>query len=179
MVNLWAAFFLMIFCWAATASEAPALEYPVKAAFLYNLVKFVNWPSDPGRPIVLGVLNKGPFDVTLRQMVQGKSLDRRPILVRRITRVEEARSCQLIFIDETESERLAALLAVLKGFPVLTVGSIEQFAGRGGMIYLITGSSKVRFEANIDKLSSAGIKISARFLQLAVIVRNRDREGRQ
>ena len=177
MVSLKLAFFLAMGCGAATAAEPSALDYPVKAAFLYNLVRFVQWPATPGPPIVLGVLDRGPFDATLRQLVEGKSLDGRPLSVRRITKIEDAKSCQLIFIDESESERLGELLAALKGTTVLTVSTIDRFAGRGGMISLLGESAKLRFEANIDKLSAAGIKVSARFLQLAVIIRNRDREG--
>ena len=154
------------------------LERPIKAAFLYNLVKFVEWPAPADRgPIILGILGKDAFGATLKQVVQGRDVDGRPLSVRYISRPEDLRSCHVLFIAESEKDRLAEILDALKGTKALTVSEIEHFAQRGGMIHLLMENQKVRFEVNVDTVSRAGLKISARFLQLASVVRERNRDG--
>ena len=161
--------------------EQSPLEYPIKAAFLYNLAKFVEWPPvrDSG-PILLGVVGRDAFGVTLEQILQGKNLDGRPLLIRHLARSEELKSCHIVLIAEAEKGRLAEILGSLPDTSsVLTVSEIEGFAQRGGMVYLVIENKKVRFEVNLSTVSRAGLKISARLLQLASVVHDRDRASRR
>ncbi|HUS05321.1 MAG TPA: YfiR family protein [Bryobacteraceae bacterium] len=151
----------------------------MKAAFLYNVIKFIEWPAGARGPIIFGVLGKGPLEVHLQQVVRAKSLDGRPLIVKSINKLEDIKVCHVLFIADSESERLRDIVAALKDFTILTVSDIDQFARRGGMIFIVAENQKIRFEVNPDGLARAGVKISARFLQLAVIVRDHDREGRR
>ena len=166
---------------ASELAESPAsrLESYMKAAFLYNVIKFIEWPADARGPIIFGVLGKGPLELLLQQVVHGKSLDGRPLLVKAVHKLEDIKGCHVLFIADSESERLRDIVAALKDYTILTVSDIDQFARRGGMIFLVAENQKLRFEVNPDGLARSGVKISARFLQLAVIVRDHDREGRR
>lgn len=158
----------------AIPAQSP-LEYPLKAAFLYNLVKFVEWPGGGNSgPIIVGLLGRNTFGGTLEQLFQGKDLDGRPLSVRYISRPEELKSCNVVFIAESEKDRLGEILGALKGTHALTVSEIERFAQRGGMIRLAMENQKVRFEVNVDRVSGARLQISARFLQLASVVHDPD-----
>jgi len=162
---------------SAAVSQQTPLEYPLKAAFLYNLVKFVEWPAADGNgPIVLGILGRDAFGATVEQVFRGKDLDGRALQVRYVAKPEEIKSCQVIFIPESEKERLPEILGGLKDAHVLTVSEIERFADRGGMVHLTMEDKKVHFEVNVDTVSRARLKISARLLQLASVVRDRDRK---
>lgn len=174
ILGLWTA---AAFGCRAAPVELP-LEYPIKAAFLYNLVKFVEWPAQPNAPITVCVLGKGSLEATLQQVVEGKQMDGRPLLVRHIGKTAEVKGCQVAFIADSEVERLPDILLALKDSRVLTVSDIDGFANQGGMIYLLVDNKKVHFEVNTDSLSRARVKISARFLQLATVVRDRDRGKR-
>ncbi len=162
---------------AAVPQQSP-LEYPVKAAFLYNLVKFVEWPAADGNgPIVLGILGRDAFGAIVEQVFRGKDLDGRALHIRYVVRPEELKSCQVIFISETEKERLPEILGALRDAHTLTVSEIERFAERGGMVHLTMENKKVHFEVNVDTVSRARLKISARLLQLASVVHDRDRRN--
>ena len=162
---------------AAVPQQSP-LEYPLKAAFLYNLVKFVEWPAADGNgPIVLGILGRDAFGATVEQIFRGKEVDGRALQIRYVAKPEDLKFCQAIFIPESEQGRLPEILAALKDAHVLTVSEIERFAERGGMVRLIVEHTKVRLEVNVDTVSRARLKISARLLQLASVVRDRDRRN--
>ena len=176
MTLLTALILLLATAVGAVPAQSP-LEYPLKAAFLYNLVKFVEWPaSSSSGPITLGILGRDPFGATLEQLLRDKDLDGRPLLIHYISRAEELKSYHLVFIAASEKDRLGEILGALKDANTLTVSEIERFAERGGMVHLMMENKKVRFEVNVDTVSRARLKISARFLQLANVVRDRDRE---
>ena len=160
---------------AATPQQSP-LEDTRKAAFLYNLVKFVEWPATDGDgPIVLGMLGRDALGATMEQIFRGKDVDGRALQIRYVAKLEDLKFCQVIFISEAEKERLPEILAALKDVHVLTVSEIDGFAERGGMVRLIVENTKVRLEVNVDTVSRARLKISARLLQLASVIHDRDR----
>ena len=150
----------------------PSREYVVKAAFLYNFTKFVDWPleafPDPEQ-VELCVLGENPFDSALASMV-GKSVRGRKVSVSQIGRVEDGLGCQLVFVSPSERERLAEILTFSSAQNWLTVSDIEGFAQRGGVIGLITVDNKVRFEINLTAARRAGLNISSSLLKLAKVI---------
>lgn len=148
-------------------------EYDVKAAFLYNFVTFTEWPagafSQTDSPFVIGILGEDPFGSILDQIVHGEQVRKRALVVRRFKRVEDARSCQLLFISASEGSRTGAILRRLQGCPVLTVGDIPGFAERGGAIGFVTGAS-VRLDINPLAVRNSGLVISSKILRLARLV---------
>jgi hypothetical protein len=169
---------------AASAPEPArdaALEYEVKAAFLYNFAKFVDWPEDaPGtdRPaLVIGVLGVDPFGESLDAAVRGKTVNGRALSVRRFAEPSDLEPCQILFVSASQARRLPEILTRLAGTPVLTVGEPEKFNRNGGIVRLVTEDNKVRFEINVDAAEHAGLQISSKLLALARIVHGRDAEG--
>jgi len=150
-------------------------EYQVKAAFLYNFAKFVEWPpdlfNDPRRPLVLCVAGEDPFGDFLDGIVQGKTANGHPLAIRRLQREGEARSCHILFISSSERNRVRPVLKSLNGASVLTVGETDGFAQQGGMINLTLEDNRVHFEINVDAAEHAGLKISSKLLSLAKIIR--------
>jgi len=162
----------------ATAHDvhaAPAnLEYEVKAAFLYNFAKFVEWPSTafatPDAPLVFCIVGPNPFDGRLERVVSDRTANGRRIEVRDAVSVNETGGCHLVFVPESEENAVARLVHVaasVPGVPVLTVGETEGFAEAGGMIQLVVDEGRVRFDINAAAAEQEGLKLSSQLLKLA------------
>jgi hypothetical protein len=155
------------------AAQGPG-EYQVKAAFLYNFVKFVEWPAgNPDgipAPLTLCVIGDDPFDNALDAVVRGKSFNGREFQVRHVANVQAARSCSVLFISTSERARVPQILEGLKGTSVLTIGDTPGYAKQGCVIGFLIEDNKVRFEINAAAASLANLKISSKLLSLAKIV---------
>lgn len=176
-------FWMCLSCFAASgsATEPVSKEYQLKAAFLYNFTKFVEWPTNrlvvKDEPIVIGVLGNNPFGKELAKAVEGRTQNGHPFLVSNLTAASEAKTVHLLFVprgQETafEEQGVAALAA-----GVLTVGESEAFARLGGIISFTTEADKIRFEINLDEAEQNGLKISSKLLQLAKAVRHKSQPG--
>jgi len=154
------------------AARAQALEYEVKAAFLYNFTKFVEWPpsafAEGNAPLRICVLGEDPFGRNL-QTVPGEEVEGHPLIVMRPETLAKAAGCQVLFVSRSERERLPQILAPLKSSPVLTVGDGKGFLDQGGIVNFILEGSRVRFEINPAAAEQAGLKISSKLLRLARI----------
>lgn len=162
---------------ASMQAQTPisAQEYQIKAAFLYNFAKFVEWPeamADPGKPLVIVVFGKDPFGPILEHTVWGKRINDRPLVVRRTTRPEEVVPCHILFVGSAEKDRLAEILKLVRNSGVLTVSEVENFLELGGAVKFVTEENKVRFAINIKAARRSGLSISSRLLSLAKVVRN-------
>lgn len=156
----------------ALAAGAGPGEYEVKAAFLYNFARFVEWPDAPGgaEPFVVTVLGRDPFGSALDDTLRGKAIDRRPVVVRRVSRPEDLGKSQIVFICDSEKDRLPAILKGLESAPVLTVGEMSDFAERGGVIRFKVEQDRVRLEINVAAAARSRLRISSQLLKLARIV---------
>ena len=148
-------------------------EYQVKAAFLYNFAKFIQWPAnafpDEYTPICIGTLGHDPFGAVLDGLA-AKTVQGRPLEIRRFARIQDIDFCHILFINPAEHEQLFVLLATLEGRSMLTVSEIDQFAQAGGMVNFVVRDKKIRFEINPLSAEQAGLKISSKLLQLATII---------
>lgn len=153
-------------------------EYQLKAAFLYNFTKFVEWPADrfenETSPIVIGVFGDNPFGDALELAVADRMVNGRPISIRMLTRVDEARSVHVVFVGTESEAGLGELMAAVREAGVLTVGESPQFAALGGIIDFTIEGNRVRFEINQAAGKRAGLRISAQLLKLATTVRRKD-----
>lgn len=158
---------------APPASPAIASEYQLKAVFLFNFTKYVEWPAtafaDAQAPFVIGVLGDDPFGSALDDTVRGEKVNGRTLVVRRYSARDEIKNCQILFISQSEAARLEQIVAVLKGRNVLTVGDFDKFTDRGGMIGLVTEKNKVRLKINLEAAKAAGLTISSNLLRAAEI----------
>lgn len=149
-------------------------EYEVKAALLYKLAKFTEWPpeaflSEPEH-LVYCVMGRGPMGDALEKAVAGKAVGGRRIVVRRGLKAGELSGCQVVFLHGTEDGELARVLSALGNRSVLLVGESRCFATRGGMINLIVEDERIRFEINPMRSQEAHLRISPNLLNLARIV---------
>jgi hypothetical protein len=150
-------------------------EYLVKAGFIYNFAKLVEWPApalgQPGHQIVIGVLGNDAFASVLDRVVDGKKIDGRPFQVKRLHNKEyKDCSCHILFITASESARSDEIINLMKNAAVLTIAESPGFAKRGGIINFTLEDSKVHFEVNVDAAKQAALNISSRLLSLAKIV---------
>jgi len=157
----------------ASAQEAAApTEYQIKAAFLFNFAKFVEWPPDafpaPNSPLVIGVLGDNPFGEDLERTVKGKAINTHSFLVKPIHSAAEGTNCEIVFICSSEKQRLPQIISCLKSNSVLTVGEMDGFTASGGIINFVIRANKVRFEINDDAAKNARLKISSKLTSLAV-----------
>jgi hypothetical protein len=159
---------------SAGANAQEANEYQVKAAFLYNFAKFVEWPPQafkgPADPIVIGVLGKNPFGDSLAGAVAGKTWGARGFQVREIATAQQAAGCQIVFISSSERKRLAALLSGIGNAAVLTVGETDNFTAAGGIVNFKIEAGSVRLQINVEAARKQQLHISAKLLSLAEIV---------
>jgi hypothetical protein len=147
-------------------------EYEVKAAFLYNFARFVEWPEPPGGdgPFVITVLGRDPFGTVLDDTLRGKTVDAKAVQVRRVSRSEEVGGSRIVFICDSEKDRLPAILKSLESAPVLTVGEMTEFAERGGVIRFKVEQDRIRLEINVAAAERSRLRISSQLLKLARIV---------
>ena len=149
-------------------------EYQVKAAYLFNFLKFVEYPSesfaDPLAPIVIGVVGDDPFGSALPQVVIGKTVQGRDLVIRMYRAGEDLRRANILFISASERKRLPMILSSLRGSSVLTVSDIAEFTEAGGMIQFLNEDDRVRFAINVDATSRAKLKMSSKLLSLAKTV---------
>ena len=166
---------LVLFAGPDLASQTvQAPEYQVKAVFLFNFAQFVDWPPAAGAdslaPLVIGILGDDPFGHFLDATVHGEHLGARPFVVRHYARVEDTSACDILFISQSESDKVEAILASLGNRPILTVSDVDGFAERGGMIRFVTGRNRIRLKVNLEAARAAHLAISSKLLRVAEIV---------
>ena len=163
-----------------SAQDAPAFkptEYQIKAAFLYQFAKFVQWPdsvfADSTKQIIIGILGEDPFGDDLDNTVRGKYIHGRQIQIKRYDRLDHLNDCQILFISDSETKNLTAIFNKLRHTSMLTVGDTENFGREGGIINFIRKENKIHFEINVNAAQAAGLKLSSKLLNLAKIVEGR------
>jgi hypothetical protein len=162
----------------AMAGELPQesmTEYSVKAAFLFNFARFVEWPPESRGtekdPFCLCIFGHDPFHGDLDRVIRNKRVNGRVLTVRRISTPAEARTCHMVFISAADKSRVRELLAAVRDSGSLTVGEDPEFTRSGGMITFVIEDDKVRFEINLKSAEAAHLKISAKVLSVARAVR--------
>jgi len=156
-----------------SAETKPSPEYLIKAAFLFNFAKFVEWPAnafkDDLSPINLCILGRDPFGPAL-DTLKDKTIRGRPIKIKRANKVDDIETCHILFISASEKGNLKQILDVLRNSYILTVSEIEGFTQMGGVINFIIVNKKVHFEINPAAAEQSRLKISSQLLKLAKIV---------
>jgi hypothetical protein len=151
-----------------------ASEYQVKAAYLYNFAKFVEWPArnftSSTAPIQFCVLNDASFASQLNQIVKGKAIVGHPVSVVPVQTPEQSRSCHILFINSAQNMQARHVIEVLRDASVLTVGEAKGFAEGGGIINFVVQDDRVQFQVNHRAARQAGLGISSRLLAVAKTV---------
>jgi hypothetical protein len=150
-------------------------EYRVKAAFLFNFAKFVEWPPQIFKtardPIAICVVGQNLFGEALNEAVSGKTVEGRTFLVRQVSGEQPSAGCQILFVSSSERKRLRVILGEIKADGVLTVGETDNFASEGGIINFKIEAGRVCLQVNVDAAEQAKLHISSKLLSLAQIVK--------
>lgn len=167
---------LLVGARGAFAQDAPP-EPQVKAAFLVNFPKYVDWPAETfvetNSPIIVATLGETDLGDHLRQMIPGRTVNGRPLVFKVITENDPGRDFHILFIPDSARRRQTAMLEKLKGSPVLTVGETDDFLARGGVVNLARRDQKVRLEVNLAAARQAALKISSKLLSVADVVKGK------
>ena len=159
---------------SGTLQAAAPTEYQLKAVFLFNFAQFVDWPQESfpeaQMPLVIGVLGEDPFGTYLDEIVSGETVNNRRLEIQRYRRVDEMKTCHILFISQSESKRLEQIVADVKGRSILTVSDAVGFARYGGMIRFVTEKNKLRLRINLEAATAANLTISSKLLRPAEIV---------
>ena len=166
---------------AVLSADSPApTEYEVKGALLYNLTKYVDWParsfSSSNSPMVVAILGLDNFGDDFKRMVDGKTINGRKLVLKRMSWSDDLRSVHLLFVSASEKKRLPELLEKLRDASVLTVGENDSFLELGGMINLSKQENRIRPEINLESVERSQIKISSKLLSISTVVNGRARE---
>ena len=157
---------------AQAAEDVALLEYKVKGAFLYNFAKFVEWPAVAFKtndsPLIIGALGDTMLPPDLEQAVEGRTVNGRPVVVRRSKRIEDLMDAHVLFISSSEQADYGRIMGMLTGRGVLTVGESSEFLRQGGVINFVLRDNKVRFEIDRTAAEREGLQISSQLLKLAV-----------
>jgi len=161
----------------ADSAQASPTEYQVKAAYLCNFPKFIEWPSsvhwDDQASITLGILGEDPFGSALTP-AQGKRVSGRKMVIKHLEKLDQLEECDIVFVSRSEEERLSEILRQVRSWNALTISDIEGFAQRGGVIGFIALENKIHFAINVDAAQRLGLKISSKLLRLAKIVKDEE-----
>ena len=157
---------------APVGATEPANEQDVKAVFLLNFVRFVEWPdsSDPNVPFVIGLIGDDAFRVTLQDLTARERVHGRAIVVRHLDSPDGLGLCQMVFVSGSDAKRLARAFEALRDRPILTVGESDDFLQLGGIINLAKHNHRVGIEVNRLAAERARLQISSKLLALAHIV---------
>ncbi len=154
---------------APRAAAEAVLEYEVKAAFLLNFTKFIEWPAaafaNPDSPLTICILGRDPFGRALDDALQGEQVGGHKLAVHRISQAPEPQTCQVLFVGNGEKEIRRILGGLGRG--VLTVGDDEGFIHDGGMVAFVLENRRVRFDINQSAAEAAGLKLSSQLLSVA------------
>ncbi len=158
---------------AAAAGSQEASELAVKAGFVYNFAKFTGWPSNALGPQVKLCLPGGDPMGSVRQLLDGRPLQGRPLSVVRNVPNVDLGTCNIVYITDVDERRQADVLRAVRDLPVLTIGDLEGFATQGGVIGLVASDDRVQFEVDLEASQRAGLQINSQLLKLARTVRGR------
>lgn len=164
---------LLPLCTAAAANPL-ALEYKVKTGYLFNFANYVEWPSAvlpaPDSPFVIGVLDDGEALPVLTALLKGKSVHGHPVQVRAVSADRVGSGLHILFVTRAAGVSPAKIETALDGAATLLVGETDRFAEDGGMVGFVREGENIRFQLNLERLTEAGLKASAKLASVARLV---------
>ena len=170
-LSAWSLTLLFLFTLRAPAYAQVASEYQVKAAFVYNFAKFVEWPArefaTPTAPIRICVWKDHSFEAELNHIANGKSIAGRPVGIIAVQDADQGRNCHILFVNSSQEKQVHHIVEVLRDTSVLTVGETRDFVDEGGIIGFTMQDDRVQFQVNHRAANQAGLRISSRLLSLA------------
>jgi len=166
-------FGLMIFLWGSLTAHAQISmsEYQVKALFLCNFVKYVDWPGGATGPIVIGILGQDNFNDSLTDAVAGKNINGRAIVIKHLSEDDDLSGCTILFVSSSENSQLSEILGKTGSLPILTVGESDSFLQNGGIINFLLKEGKIHLTINLKAAQKVNLQISSKLLSVADVVK--------
>lgn len=155
-------------------------DYQVKAAYLYNFGRFIEWPPEgtaKTTPFTVCILGQDPFGPILDSLLAGETISGKSVVAKRISSPRESPSCQILFLSAAESSRVSKVIEALDKEAVLTVSDMPEFSRHGGMIQFVLEGNRVRFEVNLAATQRAHLTLSSELLKVATTVRKEAAHG--
>jgi hypothetical protein len=157
-------------------AQAPAGEAQIKAAFVYNFLKFVEWPYDASAratdPLIVVIVGDGPTAGAIEEFLATKRVGERAITIRHLAWDQSLVGVHAVFVSEDDPRRLRRVLEAAASAGVLSIGEGAGFASNGGVIALLLVDRRVRFDIDIDAATAARLRISSKLLALGHVVRS-------
>ena len=158
---------LLLLVWPATYCHAEVnSESQLKAAFLVNFLKYVEWPASSAATVTICLFGRDTLGPYLSHF-EGRTVGGRELHIRRINSPDQVAECQLLFIPDMEEARFGAVLRWFEHQPALTVSDADVFARQGGAISLVRSEGRLQFDINMDALNRAGLKPHSQMMRLA------------
>jgi uncharacterized protein DUF4154 len=170
----------LLFIASAFGQGSKPTEYQVKAVYIYNFSRFVEWPAKPTQTVdgfIICVLGRDPFGDSLKSALANVTIAGKKIEIKLISSPQEAENCRVLFISDSEEKRLKHILEDLDGASILTVSDMPEFTERGGMMQFVWEGDRVRFEVNLATAERAGLSLSSELLKVAVNVKGASPRG--
>jgi len=168
-------FFLLLISVPLAAQNKPPLEYQVKAAFLFNFTRFINWPSSAFKsddaPFVIGIAGNDPFGSFLDDIVQGESVGGRPIVIQRLNDFKDVSNCRILFINSNEPATIKEILAATAHRSILTVSDADNFIRLGGAVRFFKKENKIKIEINTFAVKDSQLEVSSKLLSVVKVYR--------
>ena len=149
-------------------------EYQIKAAYIFNFINFVTWPSDSfskaNSPFVIGILGDNPFDSSLKEIISEEFVNEHPIIIQQYDNLEDIRTCHILFVNQTETKKLkTADITSLRKRSILTVSDAANFNLKGGIVKFFNKNNKIYLQINNEAAKAADLVISSKLLNLSEI----------
>jgi len=143
-------------------------EDNIKAAFLFNFTKFVEWPaSDQTQPFRICTVAEPAFGAAVERTIEGETTGGRPIEHVTPPNPDAARGCHILFVGHLDSDRIERWLGAARGVPVLLVGESRAAWDRGAHINFVVDANRVKFDVNPSAASRVGLTVSSKLLRVA------------
>jgi hypothetical protein len=159
----------------STGRAQNVTESSLKAAFIYNIAKFTEWPPDvlpPTATFTACVLGDNSTGDAFGRIVKDRQLSGRPITVSEVQPGVKLRACHLLYVSGVNQSQLTAIMTTVRGAPVLTISDLDDFVRGGGVAQLFMESGKIRFDINLDSAKDSRLQLSSKLLALAAHVRS-------
>ncbi len=164
-----------VLCPSGIAQQSKPEEYQLKAIYLFNFGKFVEWPANAAsaqqNSFDICVLGRDPFGSILDTTLVGESVHNQRLAAKRVSNSHDAANCRILFVSSSEAARIRDILASLEKSAVLTVSDLPGFTSNGGMIQFVMRENKIHFEVNLTAADKAGLNLSSQLLKVATDIR--------
>ncbi|HEY8896619.1 MAG TPA: YfiR family protein [Niastella sp.] len=165
-------FYFIICSYIPNRQIDKASEYNLKAAFIYNFTKFIEWKMiSTDNEFVIGIIGASPIYDPLAEVIKTETVDGKKIIIKQFNKAADISDCHILFISRSAGSALEDILAKTTGKGMLIVSEQDGYAKSGTALNFVIVNRKLKFEANVKAINAAGLAASSQLLKLAIIVK--------